>query len=149
MKTQKRGRDDYLHFHRNTKIQKRGRDDFHHFHRNRNIQIQINTINTNTKHRKNCECCPGHSLTHSLFFNVMIQVSQFVIDIGGGDLISQIGSYTTFSILTGGFYCSFPWGTRKKYSFWDSSAFDPLYPGSENFDENPIFGDFRRITTFS
>ena len=31
--------------------------------------------------------------------------------------LSQIGSYTTFSIFSGGFYCSFPWGTRKNIYF--------------------------------
>ena len=31
-----------------------------------------------TKHRKNCECCPGHSDCQSLTVNVMILVSQSV-----------------------------------------------------------------------
>ena len=32
------------------------------------------------KHRKNCECCPGHYLivNHCSSMNVMVQVSQFV-----------------------------------------------------------------------
>ena len=30
------------------------------------------------KHRKNCECCAGHSDCQILTLNVMIQVSQFV-----------------------------------------------------------------------
>ena len=33
-----------------------------------------------SKHRKNCECCPGHYLivNHYSSMNVMVQVSQFV-----------------------------------------------------------------------
>ena len=45
-------------------------------------------------------------------------------------------------ILPGGFYCSFAWGIRKKYPFWDLKAFDPLYPPSEVFEKIPIFGSF-------
>ena len=35
-------------------------------------------IHHQVKHRKNCECCPDHSLT--VIFNVMIWVSQFVMN---------------------------------------------------------------------
>ena len=37
--------------------------------------------------------------------------------LGGVDLISQIGFDKTFSTFTGGFYCTLPWRTRKKYPF--------------------------------
>ena len=45
--------------------------------RNRPSHLYL-SFSHNTKHRKNCEYCPGHSLTISHTLNVMISIFRFV-----------------------------------------------------------------------